>query len=58
MKGQVKECKYNNAIVRVHFPDRSKDELNSDIRQAAESFLKKVMFTKGSGGNEKEAHQG
>ena len=42
MAGQVKECTYKNATVRIHFPDRTKEEQTEIIKRATEKFLKKV----------------
>ena len=44
MTGQetVSECIYKNAIIRVHFPDRTKEEQTEKVKIATEKFLKKV----------------
>lgn len=42
MPGQVKECTYKNATVRIHFPDRTKEEQTEKFKTATEKFLKKA----------------
>ena len=42
MEGQ--ETRYNNAIIRIHIPDHSKEERTERIKQATETFMKKVML--------------
>ena len=49
MPGQVKECTYKNATVRIHFPDRTKEEQTEIIKAATERFLKKVEAAKKEG---------
>lgn len=50
MAGQetIAECKYKNATVRIHFPDRSKEEQTEKIKAATEDFFKKVMQREGN----------
>ena len=49
MSGQVKECTYKNATIRIHFPDRTKEEQTETIKTATEKFLKKVEMSKREG---------
>ena len=49
MPGQVKECTYKNATVRIHFPDRTKEEQTETIKTATEKFLKKVEMSRKEG---------
>ena len=49
MPGQVKECTYKNATVRIHFPDRTKEEQTERIKTATERFLKKVEMSRTEG---------
>ena len=53
MSGQEtsKETTYNNATVRVHFPDGAKDERMERIKRATEIFLKKAMMQKRGNNN-------
>lgn len=54
MSGQenIKEITYNNATVRVHFPDGAKEERTERIKRATEIFLKKAVMQKRSANNE------
>ena len=49
MSGQVKECTYKNATIRIHFPDRTKEEQTEIIKAATEKFLKKAEMSKKKG---------
>lgn len=49
MPGQVKECTYKNATIRIHFPDRTKEEQTEKIKAATEKFLKKAEISKKKG---------
>ena len=49
MSGQVKECTYKNATIRIHFPDRTKEEQTEKIKAATEKFLKKVEISSKKG---------
>ena len=49
MPDQVKECTYKNATVRIHFPDRTKEEQTEVIKNATEKFLKKAEMSKAEG---------
>ena len=49
MPGQVKECTYKNATIRIHFPDRTKEEQTETIKTATEKFLKKVEMSRKEG---------
>ena len=52
MSGQVKECTYKNATIRIHFPDRTKEEQTETIKTATEKFLKKAEMSKKKGEKE------
>lgn len=42
---ECQEIKYNNAKVRVHFPDnRTKEEQTEIVKKATEKFVKKVLY--------------
>ena len=51
MFGQVKECTYKNATIRIHFPERTKEEQTEKIKSATEKFLKKAEMSKKKGKN-------
>lgn len=44
MEGQ--ENKYNNARIRIHFPERTKEEQEEMVKKATETFLKKAIQRK------------
>ena len=47
MQGQ--EIRYNNARIRVHFPDRTKEEQTAIVKAATEVFLKKAVMNQAKG---------
>lgn len=49
MPDQVKECTYKNATIRIHFPDRTKEEQTEKIKAATEKFLKKAEMRRTEG---------
>lgn len=38
------KLKFNNAVVRIHFSDRTKEERNEAAKIAAEKYMKNVLF--------------
>lgn len=42
----VTESKYKNVTVRLHFPDREKEDFENTVRKATEKFLKKAETRK------------
>ena len=46
MSGQVKECTYNKAKIRVHSPVRTKEEETEKIKAATEKFMKKIVMSR------------
>lgn len=51
--------RYKNATIRIHFPERTKEEQTEAIKTATERFLKKAMKKKGekSNGNKTDLRQ-
>lgn len=47
----IKEITYNNAKIRVHFPDSDKEARQERIKKATEIFLKKAVMQKRSENN-------
>ena len=56
MEGQ--EVKFNNAVVRIHFSGRTKEERNENIKKAAEKFMKQVFFQKKEVNHETNKNKG
>lgn len=47
-------CNYKNNMVRIHFPDRKKEDFDKAMKEATEKFLRKVEVQRKRKKSEKE----
>ena len=51
---EVVICNYKNNTVRIHFPDRKKEDFDKAMKEATEKFLRKVEVQRKRKKSEKE----